>query len=113
MNALRNKVQLIGHLGMDPEVRTTESGKKMARLSIATNENYKSAKGEWVTQTQWHNIVAWGKTAELICEKLHKGNEVMIEGKLQYREYTDKTGVKRNITEVLASELLLLGKKAG
>lgn len=110
MNALKNKVQLIGHLGMDPEVRTTESGKKLARMSVATNESYKNAKGERVTQTQWHNLIAWGKTAEIICEKLHKGQEVMVEGKLLYREYIDKTGVKRNVTEIQVSELLLMNK---
>jgi len=108
MNALKNRVQLIGNLGMNPEVRTTESGKKMARVSIATNESYKNAKGEWIKETQWHNLVAWGKTAEVIERKLQKGCEVMIEGKLVHREYTDKTGVKRNVTEVQVLDLLML-----
>lgn len=111
MNTLRNKVQLVGNLGMNPEVRTTETGKTVARVSLATNESYKNAKGEWVKQTHWHNLVAWGKTAEMIAEKLQKGNEVMIEGKLTHREYTDRTGVKRQVTEVQVSELLVIEKK--
>lgn len=111
MTTLRNKVQLIGHLGMDPEVRTTETGRKMARMSIATNESYKNNKGEWVKETQWHNLIAWGKTAEAVERTLQKGKEVMIEGKLVHREYTDKTGQKRQITEVQVNELLALEKK--
>ncbi len=111
MTTLRNKVQLIGHLGMDPEVRTTETGRKMARMSIATNESYKNNKGEWVKETQWHNLIAWGKTAEAVERSLQKGKEVMIEGKLIHREYTDKAGQKRQITEVQVNELLALEKK--
>lgn len=111
MNALRNKVQLFGHLGMNPEVRTTENGKKMARMSLATHENYRNAQGEWVRDTQWHNLIAWGKTAELVEKKLQKGSEVLIEGKLQHREYTDRSGVKRYITEVQVLEMLPFEKK--
>lgn len=110
MNTLRNKVQLIGNLGMEPEIRTTPNGNKLARLSIATNETYKNAKGERVTDTQWHNVVAWGKTAEIVEQLLHKGTEVMIEGKLVNRNYTDKTGIKRYVTEVEAQNLLVLPK---
>jgi single-strand DNA-binding protein len=112
MNTLRNKVQLIGNLGMNPEVRTTETGRKMARLSLATNESYKNNKGEWVKETQWHNVIAWGKTAELAEQHLIKGSEVFLEGKLVHREYTDKEGVKKSITEVQAFDLLLLQKKS-
>ncbi|XZF13945.1 single-stranded DNA-binding protein [Chitinophagaceae bacterium MMS25-I14] len=111
MNALKNKVQLIGNLGNAPEIRTTETGKKLARLSIATNETYRNAKGEKVTETTWHTVVAWGATAEIAEKLLQKGSEVMVEGKLTNRSYTDKQGVKRYFTEVLASELLLLDKK--
>lgn len=111
MNALRNKVQLFGHLGMNPEVRTTENGRKMARMSLATHENYRNAQGEWVRDTQWHNLIAWGKTAELVEKKLQKGSEVLIEGKLQHREYTDRSGVKRYITEVQVLEMLPFEKK--
>jgi len=110
MNALRNKVQLIGNTGNDPEIINLESGKKLAKLTIATNESYKNDKGEKVTDTQWHNVVAWGKTAEIIEKYVTKGKEVAVEGKLTHRSYEDKNGEKRYITEVLAAELLLLGK---
>jgi len=108
MNTLKNKVQLIGNVGMTPEIRTTDTGRKLARVSIATHEGYRNAKGEWTQETQWHNIIAWGKLAEVIEKKLQKGCEVMIEGKLMHREYTDKTGVKRKMTEVQLSDLLLM-----
>jgi single-strand DNA-binding protein len=108
MNALRNKVQLIGNLGMDPEVRTLESGKKFAKVSIATSETYKNQKGERITETQWHNLIAWGKTADIIEKFLKKGSEVAIEGKLINRNYTDKEGIKRYVTEIEVSELLIL-----
>ncbi len=110
MSTLRNKVQLIGHVGNTPEILNLESGKKLAKFSIATNESYKNSKGEKVTDTQWHNIVAWGKTADLIEKFAPKGKEVGIEGKLTTRNYEDKEGVKRYITEVVCSELLLMGK---
>jgi len=110
MSTLRNKVQLIGHVGKDPEILNLESGKKLAKFSIATNESYKNSKGEKITDTQWHNIVAWGKTAELIENYVPKGKEIGIEGKLTSRSYEDKDGVKKYITEVVCSELLLMGK---
>ena len=110
MSTLRNKVQLIGHLGNDPEIINLESGKILAKFSIATNESYKNAKGEKVTDTQWHNIVAWGKTAEIIEKFVTKGKEVAIEGKLTTRSWEDKDGIKRYITEVVCNELLMLGK---
>jgi single-strand DNA-binding protein len=109
MSTLRNKVQLIGNLGNTPEIITLESGKKLAKFSLATNENYKNAKGEKVTDTQWHNIVAWNKTAEIIEKYLEKGNEVAIEGKLTYRSYETKEGDKRYVTEIVCNELLMLG----
>ena len=111
MNALRNKVQLIGNLGMDPEVKALDGGKKLAKMSIATNENYKNAKGEKVTETQWHNLIAWGKVAEIAEKFLHKGSEVAIEGKLINKSYNDKEGNKKYVTEVQVNELLLLGDK--
>jgi single-strand DNA-binding protein len=111
MYTLRNKVQLIGNLGNAPEVKTITGGKKMARFSMATNETYRNAKGEKVTETQWHNVVAWGKVAELAEKFLGKGSEVAIEGKLINRSYTDKDGVKKYISEVQLNELLLLGDK--
>ncbi|MFT5436374.1 MAG: single-strand DNA-binding protein [Ulvibacter sp.] len=111
MSTLRNKVQLIGNLGNDPEIITMDSGKKLARFSIATNESYKNAQGEKVTDTQWHNVVAWGKTAEIIEEYVTKGKEVAVEGKLTTRSYDDKEGNKRYMTEVVCNELLMLGNK--
>jgi single-strand DNA-binding protein len=111
MNALRNKVQLIGNLGMNPEIKELEGGKKFAKMSIATNEHYKNANGERVTETQWHNVIAWGKTAEIVEKFLNKGSEVAIEGKLINRNYTDKEGIKRYVTEIEVSELLMLDAK--
>ena len=111
MKNLRNKVQLIGNLGKDPEVKQLESGKTLAKLSLATSENYKNADGEKVTDTQWHNLVAWGKTAQIAEKYLKKGDKIAIEGKLINRSYEDKEGVKRYVTEVLVSEILMLGSK--
>ena len=110
MNTLRNKVQLIGNLGNDPEIINLESGKTLAKFSIATNESYKNAKGEKITDTQWHNVVAWGKTAEIIEKYVTKGKEVAVEGKLTSRSYETKEGEKRYVTEVVCNELLMLGK---
>ncbi|WP_299113971.1 single-stranded DNA-binding protein [uncultured Winogradskyella sp.] len=110
MNTLRNKVQLIGNLGNDPEIITLESGKKLAKFSLATNESYKNAQGEKVTQTDWHNLIAWNKTADIIEKYVTKGKEIAIEGKLTSRSYDDKEGQKRYVTEVVVNELLMLGK---
>ncbi len=110
MNALKNKVQLIGNLGTDPEVLNLDSGGKLARFSIATSESYKNNKGERVEDVQWHNIVAWGKLAELVENYLVKGKQVAIEGKLTHRNYETSSGEKRYVTEVRCNELLLLGK---
>ena len=112
MNNLRNKVQLIGHLGNNPEVKNLEGGKKVAKFSLATNENYRNQQGEKVEETQWHNLVAWGKTAEICEQYLSKGSEIAIEGKLTHRDYTDNQGVKRYITEIQVNEMLMLDKKA-
>ena len=110
MNTLRNRVQLIGNLGNDPEVIHLDSGKVIAKFNIATNDNYTNNQGEKITDTQWHNVVAWGKTAEIIEKYVKKGKEVAIEGKLTTRSYEDKDGQKRYVTEVVCSELLMLGK---
>jgi len=110
MNSLRNKVQLIGNLGKDPEIINLESGKTLAKFAIATNESYKNANGEKITDTQWHNVVAWGRTATIAEKFLMKGKEVAIEGKLTSRSYETKEGEKRYITEVVCNELLMLGK---
>ena len=111
MNTLRNKVQLIGHVGNPPEIINLESGKKLAKFSVATNEIYKNSEGERITNTEWHNVVAWNRNAELIEQLFDKGKEVAIEGKLTTRTYDDKDGNKRYITEVVCNEFLLLGSK--
>lgn len=111
MYALKNKVQLIGNLGNAPEVRTTETGKKLVKFSVATNEVYRNANGEKIKETQWHNLIAWGKLAEIAEKYLLKGSEVAIEGKLINRNYTDKEGNKKYVTEIQVNELLLLGSK--
>jgi single-strand DNA-binding protein len=110
MKNLRNNVQLIGHVGNDPEITNLDSGKKVARLILATNEAYKNDKGEKVEETQWHTVVAWGNTADVIEKYVAKGKEIAISGKLTHRNYDDKNGDKRYVTEVVANELLLLGK---
>ena len=110
MSTLKNKVQLIGHVGNDPEIKSFDGGKKLAKLSIATNESYKNDKGEKVEETQWHNLVAWGKTTEIIEKYVIKGKEIAIEGKLTHKSYEDKNGEKRYVTEVVIDELLMLGK---
>jgi len=108
---LQNKVQLIGNLGINPEVKTFDNGKKVARFSLATNETYKNEKGEKVKETQWHTIIAWNKLAELVETYLTKGNEIAVEGKLVNRSWTDKNGNKKYITEVVMNEMLLLKTK--
>ena len=111
MSTLRNKVQLIGNVGNEPEITNLESGKKVAKFSIATNESYKDSNGEKVQNTQWHNIVAWGKIAEIVEKYVGKGKEVALEGKLTSRSYETKEGEKRYVTEVVVDEILLLGIK--
>lgn len=111
MNNLRNSVRLIGNLGAAPEVKNFEKGNKVAKLTLATNETYTNAKGEKVTDTQWHNLVVWGKPAEIAEKYLTKGSEVAIEGKLTSRSYTDKEGVKKYITEIVVNDFLMLDKK--
>jgi len=110
MNAMKNRVQLIGNVGNDPEVKTLESGKKLAHLTIATNEIYRNERGEKVEQTEWHRVTAWGKTAEIIEKFVAKGKEVAIDGKLTHRSYDDKNGERKYITEVVVNEILLLSK---
>ncbi|MGR6086724.1 MAG: single-stranded DNA-binding protein [Arcticibacter sp.] len=113
MNAIRNKVTLIGNLGNDPEMKETDGGNKLAKVSLATNESYKNSKGEKVTETMWHNLVAWGKTAEFMSKYLQKGTEVVVEGKLINRNYTDKSGVKKYISEIQVNDLLIVGSRKG
>lgn len=110
MNA-RNQVQLIGHLGNAPEIRTLESGKKMARFSIAINETYYDNKGNQVTNTDWFNLIAWGKQAELAETLLDKGKEVLVEGKLSSNEYENNQGQKVKSTDIVVQQFLVFGKK--
>lgn len=112
MNTLRNKVNLIGRLGKKPEMLTFDSGIQVARVSLATNEPYKGKNGEWVENTQWHNIVAWGKAAERMVAKLEKGLEVLIQGRIVNKVYETKTGEKRYSTEIEMSEFLVLSSTA-
>lgn len=111
MNTLKNSVQLIGHLGNDPQVKQLESGRTVANLSMATNDSYKNKQGEKVEETQWHDLVAWGKTAEIAEKYLKKGSKVAVEGKLTHRSYEDKEGTKRYVTEIVVNELLMLGDR--
>jgi len=110
MNTIRNRVQLIGHVGQEPEVKTFDGGKKVANITIATNDYYINDKGEKVENTEWHRVTAWGKTAEIIEKYVTKGKEIAIDGKLTHRSYDDKDGTKRYVSEVVANDILLLGK---
>jgi single-strand DNA-binding protein len=100
MSTICNQVQLIGHLGADPEIKEFEGGKKILIANLATNEYYQSAKGEKKTETQWHRIIAWDKTADIMQKLLKKGSEVLVQGKLVNRSYEDKNGIKKYSTEV-------------
>ncbi len=112
MNTIRNHVQLIGNIGDTPKITDLENGKKVARFSLATNESYKNNKGEKIQNTEWHSIVAWGKTAKIIEKYTGKGKEIALTGKLKSRSYTSKNGDQRYVTEVEAHEILLLGNKS-
>ncbi|MFT6165916.1 MAG: single-strand DNA-binding protein [Vicingaceae bacterium] len=111
MKNLRNNVQLIGNLGMNPEVKTLESGSTVAKFSIATSDRYKNNKGEQVEETTWHNLVAWGKTAEIAEKYLKKGSQVAVDGKLTNRSYEAKDGTKKYVSEIVVNEILMLGAK--
>ena len=109
-----NRVTLIGNLGKDPEVRNTSGGTAVATLSIATNSRYKDKSGEWQDKTEWHNAVLWDKLADVAQQYLKKGNMVYIEGRLQTRSWEDeKTKQKKYMTEIVVSELIMLGGKEG
>jgi single-strand DNA-binding protein len=106
-----NKVILVGNLGKDPELRYTNSGVAVASFSMATSESSKDAEGNVQDRTQWHNLVAWRKLAEICAEYLKKGSKVYVEGKLQYRTYDDKNGVKRYVTEIWMDNMVMLDSK--
>ncbi|MBN1953056.1 MAG: single-stranded DNA-binding protein [Bacteroidales bacterium] len=111
MKDLRNRVHLIGNLGKDPEVINFKGNNKLAKFSVATSQSYTNSDGEWVKDTQWHSIVAWGKLAETTEKYLKKGMEVALEGKLVYRKYEDKEGITRYMTEIVLSEYIKISKK--
>ena len=111
MTTLRNSVQLIGRLGMDPKSFEFDGGKMKTTFSLATSDYYKNKEGDRVEETQWHNIVAWGKTAKIAADYLSKGKEIALSGKLTNRSYDDKDGNKRYVTEVVANEIVMLEKK--
>ena len=111
MNSLRNNVRLVGFMGNDPQIKTFDSKRKLAQFSLATNERYKNREGVWVDDTQWHRLVMWGAQAAYAEKNLTKGTEISVEGKLTYRNYTDKEGVERYVTEVVVSRILVLTKK--
>ena len=113
MNSLANRVTLIGNLGMDPEVKTTEKGKKVVHFTLATNGGNKNNEGQKVNETTWHNIVAWNGLAELAGQYLKKGRKVAVEGRIAYRTYEDKNKVTRNVTEIILSDLLFLKSSSG
>jgi single-strand DNA-binding protein len=108
-----NKVILIGNLGKDPELRYTSGGVAVATFSLATNESWKDPEGNTQERTQWHNVVAWRKLAEICGEYLKKGGKVYLEGRIQYRNYDDKNGVKRSVTEVVMDEMVMLDSRGG
>jgi single-strand DNA-binding protein len=111
MKSLRNSVQLIGNLGLDPETKELNNGKKMVKFSLATNETYIDADGKKVTNTQWHHLIAWGNNAKIAGQYLKKGHEVAIEGKLVHRNYDDKDGNTHYITEIVVNEIVLLSNR--
>jgi single-strand DNA-binding protein len=115
MNSLKNRVTLIGNLGHDPEIKTTETGKKVTHFTLATNDGFKNADGQKISETTWHNIVAWNGLADIAGKYLKKGKEVVVEGRIVYRTYEDKKGATKNITEIVLNDLILLrsGKDSG
>lgn len=108
MKSLRNKVNLIGNLGKDPEVIEFDSGKRKANLSLATNDVYKNAEGQKVETSQWHNLIIWGSLVDVAEKYLKKGSEIAVEGKLNYRSYENSNGEKKYVTEIIVNDLLML-----
>jgi len=109
---MKNKVQLIGNLGKDPELKNLPNGQALLRLNLATNERYKGADGEWKDNTQWHPVVIWGKQAEKLATQVSKGSGLVVEGRLVQRTYESKEGERRYSTEVVVNEYQLLGKRS-
>ena len=108
MNSLRNRVNLIGNLGQDPEIKNLENGKKETRFTLATSEEFKNSEGQKVKETTWHNIVAWNGLADVTGRYLKKGRQIAVEGRIAHRSYEDKNGATRNVTEIIINDLLML-----
>jgi single-strand DNA-binding protein len=115
MNTLKNRVTLIGNLGQDPEIKTTETGKKVTHFTLATDDGYKNSEGQKISETTWHNIVAWNGLADIAGRFLKKGRQVAVEGRIAYRSYEDKKGATKYITEIVCNDIILLrsGKEQG
>jgi single-strand DNA-binding protein len=115
MNSLKNRVTLIGNLGMDPETKTLENGKKVVKFTLATDDSYKNGEGQKIEETTWHNIVAWNGLGEIAAKYLKKGRQVAVEGRIVYRTYEDKKGITKYFTEIVLNDLMLLrnGKDQG
>lgn len=111
MNHYTNNVQLMGHIGKDPEVFQLTSGRTLVKFSLATNESYKDKDGSWQENTQWHRITAWGKTAEKVADELNRGAHIMLRGKLNNSDWVDKDGQKRYSTDVIMSSFLRIAKE--
>lgn len=111
-SSVKNSVRIIGNLGRDPEIKTFENNRKLAKFSVATTEKYTNKKGEQVEDTQWHNIVIWGKLANVAEKYLTKGSKIALEGKLTNRSYEDQSGNKKYITEIYANDFHMLSQKA-
>lgn len=112
MNYLKNSVLLIGNLGQDPKEKTVQNGNKFVRFTIATNEYYKNKEGHWITNTEWHNCVVWGKMVERVQHQLKKGKHIALKGRLTYRKYEDKNGVNQTFSEVNVNEFIVLNRES-
>ena len=108
MNSLRNRVNLIGNLGHDPETKSLDGGKKVTRFTLATSDDFKNAEGQKIKETTWHNIVSWNGLADTAGRYLKKGRQVAVEGRIVYRTYNDKNGVAKYVTEIVANDILFL-----
>lgn len=111
MRSIRNTVHLIGNIGMDPEVRVLNNGRKMAKIRLATTDRYRNSEGKLMRETQWHTIIAWGNLATIIERYLNKGREIAVDGKIVYRSYEDKNGNTRYVTEIVANDIVLLNNR--
>jgi single-strand DNA-binding protein len=113
MNSLKNKVILVGRLGQNPETKTIDGGKKVTHFTLATDDSYKNAEGQKISEATWHNITAWNGLEDIADRFLKKGNQVAVEGRIVYRSYEDKKGVTKNVTDIVLSDLVLLGSGKG